>query len=88
MSGPCRCSTARRVSAELAALHWVGDVRAWHEVCARCGRCHRQGRVSLDAISRKAEPAERLLGVARWLRCAGCGNRVGNSIYLVMLPRD
>ena len=66
----------------------VGDLRAWHEPRARCPRCNHDGRVSLDAISRKAGAKERLLGVARWLRCTGCGNRVGNSVYLVLLGRD
>ena len=66
----------------------LGDLRAWHEARARCPRCRRDGRVSLDAINRKAEPQERLLGVARCSVCGACGNRVGNSIYLVRLPRD
>jgi hypothetical protein len=66
----------------------VGDLRAWHEARARCPRCSHDGRLSLDAIGRKADPSERLLGVGRWLRCAGCGNRVGNAIYLVRLGRD
>lgn len=55
----------------------VGDLRAWHEARARCPRCGRDGRINVEAIARKADAAERLLGVARWLRCAGFGNQVG-----------
>ena len=79
---PCR--------GELGPLYDVrlGDLRAWHEARARCPRCRRDGRVSLDAIGRKAGPEERLLGIARWLRCGGCGHRVGNEVYLVKLGRD
>ena len=75
---------------ELGPLYDVrlGDLRAWHKARAQCPRCHRDGRVSMDAAGRKAGPEERLLGIARWLRCAGCGNRVGNQVYLVKLGRD
>ena len=52
---------------ELGPLYDVrlGDLRAWHEPRAQCPRCQRDGRLSLDAVSRKAKSDERLLGIAR-----------------------
>jgi hypothetical protein len=92
-------ATFRRMSEQKGNRHYggafgplyevrLGDLRAWHEARARCPRCRRDGAIRMDALFRRGDLNTRLLHVAQWLRCSGCGNRVGNDVYLIQLGRD
>ena len=63
------------------------DLRDWHVVIVRCYRCNREGEVWPARLKRGRQPYERLLHVARLLKCSECGNRENNSVRVRKLPR-
>jgi DNA-directed RNA polymerase subunit RPC12/RpoP len=83
-------NTGEPYDGEFGAMYEVrlGDTRAWHVVRARCPRCGHDGPVSMDRMLARGDSHTRLIAAEQWLRCSRCGNRVGNSIFLIKLPRN
>jgi len=78
----------------------LADLREWHVVEARCGRCRHVGRLRPKQLTafiakrpdrrggRQFAGQTRLADIQARFACSECGNRAGNDLAIVAVERN
>ncbi len=67
---------------------YLGDLREWHEVAARCWKCGHRSTIPHARLARGRQPFTKLVDLAYWLRCTKCNTRGAQELTVTKLPRN
>jgi len=64
------------------------DLRGWHRLKITCFKCRRESLIDPKALRERYSGHQRVMELEGKFRCAGCGNRYGNSVTVGRVSRS